>query len=147
MINIKRGDIFMVDLPFEEGSVQHGYRPAVIIQNNIGNRFSPTTIIASITSKKEEKNYLPTHILLRNESNIERNSVILCEQVRTIDKKVLRRKIGQLRRKKLIELNIALAVSVIPGAVWPICKFYNKRAKWVEKYATYDNEGTAKHIS
>jgi len=140
MRSIKRGDIFMVDLPYEKGSVQHGYRPVVIIQNNIGNRFSPTTIVTAITSQKEEKYYLPTHVALHNESNIEKNSVILCEQVRTIDKSVLGKYVGQLRRKKLIELNISLAVSMIPGAVKLLCKFYNKPDRFTEKYTSYNNE-------
>ena len=62
MNSIKRGEVYMADLEVVDGSVQHGYRPVVIVQNNIGNKYSPTTIIVPITTKKENKRYMPTHV-------------------------------------------------------------------------------------
>lgn len=101
---IKRGDIYYADLSPVVGSEQGGIRPVLIIQNNIGNRHSPTIICAAITSKMN-KAKLPTHIeICTNDYNIMKNSVILLEQIRTIDKKRLREyvcHIDQERMKKL----------------------------------------------
>lgn len=109
---IKRGDIFDADLGFnkEAGSEQQGKRPVVIIQNDMGNRYSPTVIVASITAQIN-KVKLPVHVEVASEC-LERNSVILLEQIRTLDKKKLKLKRGQLDYLELEELNRALKVSV-----------------------------------
>ena len=110
---IKRGDIFNADLGYDEnaGSEQQGERPVVIIQNDIGNVFSPTVIVAAITSKFYKKK-LPVHVEAENNNYLERNSVIMLEQIRTIDKRKLKEKMGYLDYLELEELNEALKVSV-----------------------------------
>ena len=96
-MNIKRGDIFYADLSPVVGSEQGGIRPVLIVQNNVGNRFSPTVIAAAITSQKSKAN-LPTHIQLRaNDSGLSRDSVVLLEQIRTLDKRRLKEKMGTCR--------------------------------------------------
>lgn len=108
----KRGDVFFADLGDGIGSEQIGKRPVLIIQNNIGNRYSPTVIIASITSKVGVKAKLPTHYYINTESGLEAPSVVLLEQIRTIDKKRLDSYIGHLNDEYLIEINNALAISI-----------------------------------
>lgn len=82
---IRRGDIYQADLNPVFGSEQGGYRPVLVIQNNRGNKYSSTVIVAAITSRLKTK--LPTHVSLRNIKGLNKNSVVLLEQVRTIDKK------------------------------------------------------------
>jgi len=95
-LNVKRGDVFFADLSPVIGSEQGGTRPVLIIQNDIGNRFSPTVIIAAITAQIQ-KAKLPTHVEINAEQyGFERDSVILLEQVRTIDKSRLTDRITQL---------------------------------------------------
>jgi mRNA interferase MazF len=109
---IKRGDIFYVNIDSGKGSEQTGARPVLIIQNNIGNKYSPTVIVAMITSKLD-KAKLPTHIEIKSEeSKLAKDSVILLEQIRTIDKKRLKRKIGHVNDRIMREINTALAISV-----------------------------------
>lgn len=112
MRKIIRGDIFYADLGKGLGSEQKGYRPVLIIQNNVGNRYSPTVIIASITSKVGVKAKLPTHYYINTESGLEAPSVVLLEQIRTIDKKRLDSYIGHLNDKHIMEINNALAISI-----------------------------------
>ena len=107
-----RGDMYYADLGKGIGSEQEGYRPVVIIQNNVGNKHSPTVIIASITSKKDAKAKLPTHYLLGAEDGLELPSLVLLEQLRTIDKRRLSSFIGRLPEKHIQGINHALAVSV-----------------------------------
>jgi mRNA interferase MazF len=108
---IKRGDIYYADLRPVIGSEQGGIRPVLIIQNDAGNKHSPTVICAAITSKMN-KAKLPTHVELRCiDCSITRDSVILLEQIRTIDKKRLREKVCHLDEKKLLEVDRALKVS------------------------------------
>ncbi|MBR3325191.1 MAG: type II toxin-antitoxin system PemK/MazF family toxin [Clostridia bacterium] len=111
-MTIKRGDMFYADLSPVIGSEQGGVRPVVIIQNDLGNKYSPTVIAAAITSQLG-KNKLPTHIAIGSQNvGLKTDSVILTEQVRTIDKSRLREKIGHIEDEKLIgELNNALGVS------------------------------------
>lgn len=130
MNSIKRGEIYMVELEEVEGSVQHGYRPVVIIQNNIGNKYSPTTIIVPITTKKDNKGYMPTHVRINQMKELDRNSKAICEQIRTISKDTLGKRIGSLNRRKMIEINVALAISVIPGCVGAICQMYKIKNKF-----------------
>ena len=109
---IKRGDMFYADLSPVVGSEQGGVRPVLIIQNDLGNKYSPTVIAAAITSQKT-KNKLPTHIEIgENTSGLKSNSVVLTEQIRTIDKSRLKEKIGHIDDNTIInKLNNALGVS------------------------------------
>ena len=109
---VKRGDVFFADLSPVVGSEQGGTRPVLIIQNDIGNRFSPTVIIAAITAQIQ-KAKLPTHVEINAKKyNFERDSVILLEQVRTIDKSRLTDKITQLDDALMSEVDVALAISL-----------------------------------
>lgn len=108
---VKRGDIFYADLSPVIGSEQGGTRPVLVVQNDVGNKFSPTVIIAAITSQIN-KAKLPTHIEINaNDFGLAKDSVILLEQIRTIDKKRLREKIGRLDDELLIQVDEALGVS------------------------------------
>jgi len=108
---IKRGDIFYADLSPVIGSEQGGIRPVLIIQNDIGNKYSPTVIAAAITSQIN-KAKLPTHIeISAKEYGLQRDSVILLEQIRTIDKRRLREKIAHLDDELMDKVNDALAIS------------------------------------
>lgn len=111
-MKIKRGDLFYADLSPVVGSEQGGVRPVVIIQNDIGNKYSPTVIIAAITSQVN-KAKLPTHVKIEASIfGLPKNSVVLLEQIRTIDKKRLRDKIGQFDEDILSEIDRALRISV-----------------------------------
>jgi len=108
---IKRGDIFYADLSPVIGSEQGGIRPVLIVQNDIGNKYSPTVIAAAITSQIN-KAKLPTHIeISAQEYGLLKDSVILLEQIRTIDKKRLREKIGHLDEELMTKVNEALGIS------------------------------------
>ena len=109
---VKRGDMFYADLSPVVGSEQGGVRPVLIIQNDMGNKHSPTVIAAAITSQIG-KSKLPTHIEISpKESGLKTDSVVLTEQIRTIDKSRLKEKIGHIENEKIIEeLNNALGVS------------------------------------
>ena len=110
-MNIRRGDIYYADLSPVVGSEQGGLRPVLIVQNDVGNRHSPTVIAAAITSKMG-KAKLPTHIDIPGiEVGLAKDSVILLEQVRTIDKQRLREKIGKLDELQMIKVNDAISVS------------------------------------
>ncbi len=110
-MTIKRGDIYYADLSPVVGSEQGGIRPVLIVQNDIGNKFSPTVIAAAITSQHSKAN-LPTHIQLRAEgSGLSKDSVVLLEQIRTIDKKRLKEKMGCLDEFSMTQINEALSVS------------------------------------
>jgi mRNA interferase MazF len=109
--NVKRGDIYFADLSPVVGSEQGGMRPVLIVQNNVGNRYSPTVIAAAITSQIN-KARLPTHIELSAQSfGLTKDSVILLEQIRTIDKKRLKEKMGRLDESVMHQVDEALAVS------------------------------------
>jgi mRNA interferase MazF len=110
-MNIKRGDIYYADLSPVIGSEQGGLRPVLIVQNDVGNRYSPTVIAAAITSRMS-KTKLPTHIDITGiETGLARDSVILLEQIRTIDKKRLKEKMGHLDEATMISVNSAIQVS------------------------------------
>lgn len=113
-----RGDMYYADLGRGIGSEQEGHRPVVIIQNNIGNKHSPTVIVAAISSKVGVKPKLPTHYFVNAENGLELPSIILMEQIRTIDKKRLARYIGRLDQGHIRGMNHALAVSI--GLIEPI---------------------------
>ena len=108
----KRGDIFFADLGQGIGSEQMGYRPVVIIQNDTGNKHSPTVVAAAFTSKTDAKAKQPTHCFIGAEYGLELPSVILLEQIRTLDKQRLEKYVGRLSKKHLNDLNHALAISV-----------------------------------
>jgi mRNA interferase MazF len=111
-LNVKRGDVFFADLSPVVGSEQGGTRPVLVIQNDIGNRFSPTIIIAAITAQIQ-KAKLPTHVEINAKKyGFERDSVILLEQLRTIDKSRLTDKITQLDDVLMEEVDEALEISL-----------------------------------
>lgn len=110
-MRIYKGDMFYADLTPVVGCEQGGIRPILIVQNDIGNRCSPTVIVAAITSRIE-KNPLPTHIRLCSQQyGLRQNSLVLLEQVRTIDRSRLREYIGHLNDLQMQQVNEALAVS------------------------------------
>ena len=109
---IKRGDMFYADLSPVVGSEQGGIRPVLVIQNNMGNKYSPTVIVSAITSQMN-KNRLPTHIELDSEEfGLKSDSVVLAEQIRTIDKSRLKEKIGHIDNDYIMNrIDNALGVS------------------------------------
>lgn len=110
-MTVKRGDIYYADLSPVIGSEQGGIRPVLIIQNDIGNKYSPTVIAAAITSQKD-KARLPTHIQVDGLGcGLAKDSIVLLEQVRTIDKKRLKEKMGSLDDGSMNRVNKALTVS------------------------------------
>lgn len=112
MISVKRGDIYYADLSPVVGSEQGGVRPVLIIQNDVGNKYSPTVIAAAITSRMG-KTKLPTHIdVYAERAGLARDSVVLLEQVRTLDKRRLREKMGHLDEEIMLEIDNAIAVSL-----------------------------------
>lgn len=111
-MEIKRGELYYADLSPVVGSEQGGLRPVLIIQNDIGNKYSPTTIVAAVTSQIN-KAKLPTHIeLAADKFNLPKDSVILLEQIRTIDKKRLTEKIGLLDKTMMLAVNKGLLISI-----------------------------------
>ncbi|MEW6546965.1 MAG: type II toxin-antitoxin system PemK/MazF family toxin [Bacillota bacterium] len=109
---IRRGDVFYADLSPVVGSEQGGVRPVLVIQNDIGNKYSPTTIVSAITSQIA-KARLPTHVELpARDSGLDRDSVILLEQIRTIDKRRLRQRVAHLGDEIMERVDEALAISV-----------------------------------
>ncbi len=110
-MNVKRGDVYYADLSPVVGSEQGGVRPVLVLQNNVGNKYSPTIIISAITSQIN-KSKLPTHIEINaTEFGLSKDSVVLLEQIRTIDKKRLREKIGRLDDELMNQVNEALQIS------------------------------------
>ncbi len=111
LVNVKRGEVFYADLSPVVGSEQGGIRPVLIVQNDIGNKYSPTVIAAAITSKRD-KTKLPTHIALGAQScGLQKDSIVLLEQVRTIDKKRLREKMGTVDPTSMRRIDEALQIS------------------------------------
>ena len=109
---VKRGDIYYADLSPVVGSEQGGMRPVLIIQNDVGNKYSPTVIAAAITSRMD-KTKLPTHIdVYAERAGLARNSIVLLEQLRTLDKRRLREKLGHLDDQMMGEIDTAIAVSL-----------------------------------
>jgi len=111
-VNVSRGDIYYADLNPVVGSEQGGVRPVLIIQNDIGNKYSPTVIVAAITSKID-KAKLPTHVeISAKDTNLEKDSVILLEQIRTIDKKRLQRHVAHLDKSIIEKVDEAIEISL-----------------------------------
>ena len=117
MNNVRRGDIYYADLSPVVGSEQGGLRPVLIIQNDVGNKYSPTVIAAAITSRMG-KTRLPTHIdIYAQKAGLAKDSVVLLEQIRTLDKRRLKEKMGHLDESMMTEINNAIAVSFGLGVV------------------------------
>ena len=109
---VKRGDLYYADLSPVVGSEQGGVRPVLIVQNNVGNKYSPTIIAAAVTSQLE-KTKLPTHIMLEaGKYGLPKDSVVLLEQIRTLDKRRLKEKIGELPLNMMARVNEALLISL-----------------------------------
>lgn len=109
---VKRGDIFYADLSPVVGSEQGGVRPVLVVQNDVGNKYSPTVIVAAITSRIN-KAKMPTHIEIKgDEYGLSKDSVILLEQIRTIDKKRFKEKIGHIDDSAIDKINEAVSISL-----------------------------------
>ena len=108
--NVRRGDIYYADLSPVVGSEQGGVRPVLIVQNDVGNRYSPTVIAAAITSQTG-KARLPTHIEVHTDSGLAKSSIVLLEQIRTLDKRRLKERMGHLDDETMTLVNDALSVS------------------------------------
>ena len=138
---IRRGDIYHADLNPILGSEQGGYRPVLIIQNNTGNKYSPTVIVAAITSQPKTK--LHTHVPLKEIAGLEKHSVVLLEQVRTIDKKRLDDYVGTLDRQLMLKVDKALRSSTgvkkldkpILMCLCPVCAkpFYESSEHYIKR--------------
>ena len=111
IIMVKRGEIYYADLSPVVGSEQGGVRPVLIIQNDVGNRFSPTVIAAAITSRMD-KAKLPTHVELGQAKKLKKDSVLLLEQLRTIDKTRLGARVGEVGAETMQKINNALLISL-----------------------------------
>lgn len=109
--NIKRGDIFIVNLDETVGSVQSGLRPVVVIQNDIGNKHSTTLIVASITSKSQKKRKMPTHIVL-NIEELPKESIVQLEQITTVDKQQILEFIGTMPETIMEQIDKAIKISL-----------------------------------
>jgi len=107
-----RGELYYADLGTGVGSEQNGYRPVVVIQNDVGNRHSPTTIVAAISTQIKSKAKLPTHFYVSHDCGLVQPSIIMLEQIRTIDKARLDKYIGKLSSSEISGLNHALAISI-----------------------------------
>ena len=115
MTAVKRGDVFYADLAQSSGCVQSGLRPVIVVQNDIGNAYSPTTIVVPLTSKKKKK-YLPTHVQIPadQENGLRCDSVALLEQFQTIDKRDLGDRLGCIRDMAPIERGMSISLGLLP---------------------------------
>ncbi len=109
-MNVYRGEIWLTDFGYGYGSEQGGVRPAVIVQNNIGNKHSPTTIVVPVTSR-QMKAHIPTHVKIKG-ACLSKRSLALTEQVITIDKNRLIRKLGNVKLKSLLKIGTALVIGL-----------------------------------
>ena len=108
----RRGEIYFADLDPHYGSEQGGKRPVIVIQNNTGNKFAPTVIVAAVTSKVSKKPNQPTHVLIEQNPAFSRPSVVLLEQIFTIDKERIQRLLGQTTPDEMYQINEALMNSL-----------------------------------
>ena len=111
IMNVKRGELYYADLSPVVGSEQGGIRPVLVVQNDVGNKYSPTVIAAAVTSKIN-KAKLPTHIELPSAYGLAKDSVILLEQIRTLDKRRLKERIGELPPATMVKVNRAILISL-----------------------------------
>ena len=107
-----RGDIYYADMEPHIGSEQGGKRTVVVLQNNIGNRHSPTLIVATVTTRTEKKKNQPTHVLVDSNPAFEESSMILLEQIFTIDKSRIERFMGYASKAEMLRIDMALLVSL-----------------------------------
>ena len=108
MNKISKGDIYYASLDPIVGSEQNGTRPVVIIQNDIGNKYSPTVLVAPITTKIKTKAYLPTHVFIKSSKHIKHNSIALLEQIRVLDKSRLISYVDSLKKEEIKKLDIGI---------------------------------------
>ena len=111
-LEISQGDIYYADMEPHIGSEQGGKRPVVVLQNNIGNRHSPTLIVATVTTRTEKKKNQPTHVLVDSNPAFEEPSMILLEQIFTIDKSHIERFMGYASKAEMLRIDMALLVSL-----------------------------------
>ena len=111
-LKFQRGDIYFVRLDSSTGSEQNGTRPAVILQNDVGNRYAPTLIVATVTSRTEKKKYQPTHVLIAHNTAFEKPSVVQLEQIFTIDKSRVQRFLGRLTQDEMQEIEKGVVSSL-----------------------------------
>ncbi len=111
-MKIKRGEVYLADLSDSSGSEQGKVRPVVIIQNNRGNKYSPTTIVACLSSKIYTKHYLPTHHLLPDGIGLKYKSMVMCEQIRVIDKSRLQKKIATVSKRDMMIIDQKIKISL-----------------------------------
>ena len=111
-MKIKRGDVYLADLSDANGSKQGKIRPVVVIQNNRGNKYSPTTIVACLSSKVYSKHHLPTHYLLPEGLGLKYRSMVMCEQIRVIDKSRLLKKIATVSRLDMLAIDLKIKISL-----------------------------------
>ena len=138
---IRRGDIYHANLNPVVGSEQGGYRPVLVIQNNRGNKHSPTVVVAAITSRPKHK--MPTHVPLKRMEGLEKDSVVLLEQLRTIDKKRLDDYVGALDRQQMLKVEKALCSSTgmrkldkpILMCLCPVCAkpFFESKEHFIQR--------------
>ena len=121
----RRGDIYCADLNPVVGSEQGGIRPVVVIQNDIGNKHSTTLIVATVTTKIRKKEQMPTHYLIQNNPAFSQPSVVMLEQIRTIDKKRIEGYLGKATRSKMLGIDKALIASV---ALQHLCRDLSKNS-------------------
>ena len=110
--NVKRGDIFYADLSPVVGSEQGGVRPVLIVQNDTGNKHSPTLIVATVTTKIHKKGNMPTHLLIKNNPAFREASVVQLEQIRTIDKSRIDNYLGKVTSSEMAKIEKALSISL-----------------------------------
>ncbi|MEO2212154.1 type II toxin-antitoxin system PemK/MazF family toxin [Paenibacillus amylolyticus] len=123
---IKRGDLFMINYGDGEGSEQQGYRPGLVIQNDVGNEFSPTVIVVAITDG-EDKRLLPTHFPIGIKEGMRKASVVMFEQIRTIDKNRLDYRFGSIAPELMVQMEHPLMISLgLKAAPTPRRKSVNK---------------------
>lgn len=108
----RRGDVYLANLDPYIGSEQGGTRPVVVLQNDVGNRYAPTLIVATVTSRTEKKKYQPTHVLIAHNTAFEKPSVVQMEQIFTIDKSRIQRFLGQTTRYEMRRIEEALMNSL-----------------------------------
>lgn len=111
-MKVKRGDIYLADLSDANGSEQGKVRPVVVIQNNRGNKYSPTTIVACLSSKVYSKHHLPTHYLLSEGLGLKYKSMVMCEQIRVLDKSRLIKKITKLDKRHMMHIDRRIKISL-----------------------------------
>lgn len=109
---VKRGDLYYADLDPTFGSEQGGTRPVLIVQNDVGNYYSPTTIVVALTTKFQHKRYMPTHQIVRARDRLSCDSIALMEQIRTIDKQRLLTHIGCLSDREMADVEKSLMISL-----------------------------------